>query len=205
MQVAKCLLTAVVGAALGLSQRQVCSPYSAKTCAISQDKNRIKQANHKNNFPPKQAPIPGYNITTLEWNVQVGNETITIPGTVEKVMAHLDVHHPEHAAEIHKAAAANFQMTQSSSSSPLVRRTNYSMGYTYCDLGTPVATIGDISQGIAYLNTVRGSPTNGPGPNNCGQVSCAYDSAIWWCNQVCFLFVPPHFCSFQTAWTLEAL
>ncbi|KAE8135101.1 hypothetical protein BDV38DRAFT_294917 [Aspergillus pseudotamarii] len=39
-----------------------------------------------------------------------------------------------------------------------------------------------IEEGIRYLHSVPGQPTNGPGPGNCGRVSCSYNSAIWWCN-----------------------
>lgn len=41
-----------------------------------------------------------------------------------------------------------------------------------------------IVEGISYLRGVPGSPSNGPGPGNCGRVSCSYESAIWWCNDV---------------------
>ncbi|KAK4178068.1 hypothetical protein QBC36DRAFT_235245 [Triangularia setosa] len=39
-----------------------------------------------------------------------------------------------------------------------------------------------ISDGIYYLQNVPGYCMNGPGPNNCGQISCSYNSAIMWCN-----------------------
>lgn len=41
-----------------------------------------------------------------------------------------------------------------------------------------------IRDGYRYLWGLKGKPTNGPGPGNCGRVSCSYDSAIWWCNDV---------------------
>ncbi|EWZ00977.1 hypothetical protein FOYG_00683 [Fusarium oxysporum NRRL 32931] len=39
-----------------------------------------------------------------------------------------------------------------------------------------------INQGISYLRRIKGKPRNGPGPGNCGRVSCSFNSAIWWCN-----------------------
>ncbi|ROV93349.1 hypothetical protein VSDG_06889 [Cytospora chrysosperma] len=39
-----------------------------------------------------------------------------------------------------------------------------------------------IGQGIDYLNEVPGKPSNGPGPGECGRVSCSWSAAIWWCN-----------------------
>ncbi|KAK3402526.1 hypothetical protein B0T20DRAFT_388235 [Sordaria brevicollis] len=41
----------------------------------------------------------------------------------------------------------------------------------------------DIQDGINYLRGVKGRPGNGPGPNRCGRVSCAYSWAIFWCNE----------------------
>lgn len=58
-----------------------------------------------------------------------------------------------------------------------------------------------ILEGIAYLNNLPAGdrPTNGPGPRTCGRVSCSYNAAIWWCNDVskrrtnrcCSTFLPP--------------
>lgn len=38
--------------------------------------------------------------------------------------------------------------------------------------------------GIKYLQGVPGEPASSPGPGMCGRVSCSYDTAIWWCNDV---------------------
>lgn len=46
------------------------------------------------------------------------------------------------------------------------------------------ASVYYIWQGIDYLESVPGTPGNGPGPGNCGRVSCSYSSAIYWCNDV---------------------
>lgn len=45
--------------------------------------------------------------------------------------------------------------------------------------------------GIAYLKSVTGTPVNGPGPGTCNRVSCSYNSAIYWCNDVSRLLPPP--------------
>ncbi|KAK0672293.1 hypothetical protein QBC41DRAFT_353561 [Cercophora samala] len=39
-----------------------------------------------------------------------------------------------------------------------------------------------IEDGITYLSRLSGTAMNGPGPENCGRVSCSYNSAIIWCN-----------------------
>lgn len=39
-------------------------------------------------------------------------------------------------------------------------------------------------EGINHLSHVSGVPVSIPGPGVCGRVSCSYNSAIWWCNDV---------------------
>ncbi|KAK3391275.1 hypothetical protein B0H63DRAFT_520469 [Podospora didyma] len=39
-----------------------------------------------------------------------------------------------------------------------------------------------IHNGVNYLRKVPGWCENGPGPDNCGQISCSYKTAIVWCN-----------------------
>lgn len=41
-----------------------------------------------------------------------------------------------------------------------------------------------IWEGINHLSHVSGRPVSIPGPGVCGRVSCSYNSAIWWCNDV---------------------
>jgi len=48
----------------------------------------------------------------------------------------------------------------------------------------PVAGGNAIQDGINYLRRLSGRPSNGPGPGACGRVSCSYNSAIYWCNDV---------------------
>jgi hypothetical protein len=50
-----------------------------------------------------------------------------------------------------------------------------------------------VDTGISYLSGIRGQPSNMPGPGNCGRVSCGYEAAIYWCNDVsynCFKCIP---------------
>jgi hypothetical protein len=48
-------------------------------------------------------------------------------------------------------------------------------------------------EGITYLREVPHKPAAGPGPGQCGRVSCSYKAAIWWCNDV-FLTITSFFC-----------
>ena len=56
-------------------------------------------------------------------------------------------------------------------------------GPTHCS-GFPEALVSDILMGMQYLRGLSGTPTNGPGPGNCGRVSCSDAAGIWWCNDV---------------------
>lgn len=56
-------------------------------------------------------------------------------------------------------------------------------GSTHCS-GFPEALVSDILMGMQYLRGLSGTPTNGPGPGNCGRVSCSDAAGIWWCNDV---------------------
>ncbi|KAI1294521.1 hypothetical protein F5Y03DRAFT_399453 [Xylaria venustula] len=59
-----------------------------------------------------------------------------------------------------------------------------SEGEILCDLpwDPPFASVYHIRQGISHLRKIHGDCTNGPGPGNCGRVSCSYSSGIWFCN-----------------------
>ncbi|KAK0667498.1 hypothetical protein QBC41DRAFT_395963 [Cercophora samala] len=53
-----------------------------------------------------------------------------------------------------------------------------------CDVpGDEEASQQEIFDGIAYLRRLNGTARNGPGPANCGRVSCSWDAAIIWCNE----------------------
>ncbi len=41
-----------------------------------------------------------------------------------------------------------------------------------------------IQREIKRLYGISGKPVNGPGPGNCGRVSCSSFSGIYWCNDV---------------------
>ncbi|KAK4641038.1 hypothetical protein QC761_0098090 [Podospora bellae-mahoneyi] len=54
--------------------------------------------------------------------------------------------------------------------------------------GTATSRVSDAKhgpqkKGITYLRGVEGTPKNGPGPNECGRVSCGYGAAIHGCNE----------------------
>ncbi|KAF4506700.1 hypothetical protein G6O67_006755 [Ophiocordyceps sinensis] len=118
------------------------------------------------------SPIPGYGVDIIEWDVEVSpgwHELIN--GTVEQVYDQvLDIKPDWNPLDVPAAAAA-----------PGKRGYKVKRGNVICGVWAS-ATRGAIINGISYLRRVRGSATSGPGPGNCGRVSCSRNAAIWWCN-----------------------
>ncbi len=117
--------------------------------------------------------IPGYTVTTLEWDVQVAPGRVEVlNGTIQEVFAQALQINPD------------FKQPDAVTSTP--RRgmhENSKRTTVYC--GTwPLAEKFRIEEGIRYLRGLPAAPRNGPGPGYCGRVSCSYGSAIYWCNDV---------------------
>lgn len=123
----------------------------------------------------------------ISWAVQMpAGDTIVLNGTIQDVYSQvtdLDLAYGTELEEAAKAATRTNGATDSneSSDSSLEKRDS-----TICDVASlgGLANEGRVEEGIAYLRTIPGYPTNGPGPGNCGQVSCSYNAAILWCNDV---------------------
>lgn len=125
------------------------------------------------------SPIPGYGIEELIWEVETtpGGPTVNITGTIENVIEELEKINPTFVSDFGLDDVEN-----TSSISPVEDR-GYYIESILCDV-FDWAELVAINAGLVYLNGVPGKPTNGPGPGNCGRISCSYDSAIYWCNDV---------------------
>ncbi|KAG6108416.1 hypothetical protein E4U14_003663 [Claviceps sp. LM454 group G7] len=124
------------------------------------------------------------------WNVAIepGQEVeIVVNGTVQQVDAYMEANYPGWSAKW-----ANF--TSNSKSAPAKRTPGtrpvsprpelMKVKSIMCEAPLPACLTGAIRGGIDYLRKIRKGrhPRNGPGPRNCGKVSCSDDSAIFWCN-----------------------
>ncbi|EHK44629.1 hypothetical protein TRIATDRAFT_39606, partial [Trichoderma atroviride IMI 206040] len=123
-----------------------------------------------------EAPIEGYGVIELQWEVETtpGGPTVLVNGTIEQVYDKLTKINPNFTTEYplqsrHRGASG-------------AREKRYTVESYFCWSRWPYTSLFTIEDGISYLRGVRGQPTNGPGPGNCGRVSCSYQSAIWWCN-----------------------
>ncbi|KAB8272197.1 hypothetical protein BDV30DRAFT_133364 [Aspergillus minisclerotigenes] len=125
-----------------------------------------------------EAPIPGYGVQDFSWEVETtpGGEKVVLNGTIQEVYTELLKINPRFDGDFAEYAAKNELARRDNSASSLNKRNDVK-----CN-NYQQAIRRRIEEGIRYLHSVPGQPTNGPGPGNCGRVSCSYNSAIWWCN-----------------------
>ncbi|KAL3462964.1 hypothetical protein BJX64DRAFT_136213 [Aspergillus heterothallicus] len=71
--------------------------------------------------------------------------------------------------------------TESSSSSHLAKR-KFSLAARDCGGRWKEVNWDTALRNANKLALVEGHPKQGPGPGNCGRVSCRESTAIWWCN-----------------------
>ncbi|KAK3397670.1 hypothetical protein B0T20DRAFT_453742 [Sordaria brevicollis] len=126
-----------------------------------------------------QGPILGYGIEDITWKVKAHPDgpSMNVTGTVQQVYAALDKVNPNFRKDFGIGNESNnsvLAMTTESNS-------NYELQSLACDV-FDYAQRTATQDGIKHLNSVPGAPSNGPGPRNCGRVSCSYESAIYWCN-----------------------
>ncbi|KAK4215168.1 hypothetical protein QBC37DRAFT_398927 [Rhypophila decipiens] len=125
---------------------------------------------------------PGYTLSELTWSFDpFGNgTTVNLTGTVQKVFHELHTISP---AFYNKIITTPVPPTNS-----IERLTgNYTCGPQPGIDGR--ASKSAIEDGIYYLRQVPGHPWMRSGPRACAQVSCSWNSGIWWCND------NPHFIS----------
>ncbi|KAF6813785.1 hypothetical protein CPLU01_14570 [Colletotrichum plurivorum] len=131
-----------------------------------------------------ESPIEGYGIEPIEWEFDPGTtgtgSSVRLNGTVEEVWLQLLAINPS-VGEVFKSniiASTELAAAELAGSS-LQKRATFAQHNCY-NFG--ICKTGAIRSGINYLRGIGGQPTNGPGPGNCGRVSCSENSGIWWCN-----------------------
>ncbi|KAK4202035.1 hypothetical protein QBC40DRAFT_322577 [Triangularia verruculosa] len=122
--------------------------------------------------------IEGYTIVPIEFELPVkpddpNGEKVILHGTIQEVIAKMEASYPgwnQSFLSTPVLAPSDDNLEQPSSF-------NCNIGF-----GEPVSNY-RLDQGIVYLTHLSGTAKNGPGPGNCGRVSCSYGSAIYWCNE----------------------
>lgn len=133
-----------------------------------------------------------YGIETIEWEIQAfeSGPMLTLNGTIEEVNSQVLQINPDFKI----AEPSESELAAAYDASTFEKRTDFSGSHYMCDTRDwQPCYVSRIKNGISHLRGTSGRPKNGPGPGNCGRVSCAGRSAIWWCNDVRPLPLEPCF------------
>ncbi|KAK0744669.1 hypothetical protein B0T21DRAFT_407751 [Apiosordaria backusii] len=122
--------------------------------------------------------VDDFTIVDLSWDLPINPNNpdgakSTVTGTIEQAIAKMEAAYPGWNATFRATLPADINAT----------RTALDDVEIDCKIKTDMANILAIKWGIHYLRGVTGKAKNGPGPKNCGRVSCSWDSAIYWCNE----------------------
>ncbi|KAI1261267.1 hypothetical protein F5Y18DRAFT_431350 [Xylariaceae sp. FL1019] len=115
----------------------------------------------------------------ITWTLPIveGGANYTFTGTIEEVVD--QVNHERAKLGI-EPIDDSFDETETPDYSAAHKRT-YIDSDCKQGLGGP-ASDQRIRSGINYLKKLKTTCRNGPGPLNCGRISCSWNSAIYWCN-----------------------
>jgi len=159
------------------------------------------------------AALDGYEIYNTTWvaAVRPGGETVELNGTIQQVHAQLLELNPNYNADFNIEMERTHQgwsmfCTNAGCTPPTAAETTTRLlqddsvltfrGFvrTKCLNHDSLARMTAIDEGVRYLRDLdqRIKPKNGPGPNNCGRVSCSWAAGIYWCNDVRSVFAPCH-------------
>lgn len=129
--------------------------------------------------PSSEGPLAGYGIEDITWELETeSGATVNLTGTIEQVLQYAELNQ----IPLKQNPDYNVSDASSSSSTSIHARAGETLDCNVAQLN--LARVDKINDGVTYLRQVAGKPANGPGPNNCGRVSCSWNSAIYWCNDV---------------------
>ncbi|KAG6112143.1 hypothetical protein E4U13_004405 [Claviceps humidiphila] len=125
-----------------------------------------------------EAPIPGYDVKTLDWNVHLDprDAPVTLSGTIEEVTSKAKKLNPRWARDIAKRKPARDDEARLQTRD-WAYRVDCADGKRWKKAG-----LWHVQAGLDYLSKLKAKPKMGPGPGTCSRVSCSYKAAIWWCN-----------------------
>lgn len=122
-------------------------------------------------------PISKYTIETPVWEVEVApGQTEVLNGTVQEVYARALAINPNFQ-RVPAVARSSVQKLETA-------RLAEKRGSVVKCGNWPSAERRHIHADIAYLRALTAAPRMPLGPGACYRVSCSYDSAIYWCNDV---------------------
>ncbi|KAI2641049.1 hypothetical protein GGS21DRAFT_354749 [Xylaria nigripes] len=126
----------------------------------------------------------GYSVTDIEWRgIPDFDKDHVFTGTIEDVVDQM-------RAIKGSSYTPAFMMEHSTDAAGTAPTDKHGFnvndgGDHYITCGGPEADPRRIQQGVDYLSHLPDSSicSMGPGPKNCGRISCSWNSGIWWCNE----------------------
>lgn len=134
--------------------------------------------------------IAGYNIVDVSWELPVKlddptSEIVTVTGTIEEAIAQMEAAYPGWNETFQAGIPTDPMPTGDDTSFVSAGTADEQPESINCKVDYDGARTSKIWDGICYLRRLNTDPPkNGPGPGNCGRVSCSWKSAIYWCNDV---------------------
>ncbi|KAK4676496.1 hypothetical protein QC764_401053 [Podospora pseudoanserina] len=127
--------------------------------------------------------VDDFTIVPVYWELPVkpddpNDATVTVEGTIQQAIAKMDTGYPGWNQTFQAGLGDVSYVSASLAALAALKDPTYD-----CKIKTDMANILAIKWGIHYLRAIPGKAKNGPGPKNCGRVSCSWDSAIYWCNE----------------------
>ncbi|KAK0735738.1 hypothetical protein B0T21DRAFT_412337 [Apiosordaria backusii] len=118
-------------------------------------------------------------IVDVTWDLPINpaddkSATVSVTGTIEQAIAKMEADYP--------GWNATFMAQDPASDGTGITKHADPVKYNCNVPGDADARRVPIGIGISYLRRVPGTAKNGPGPENCGRVSCSWNAAIIWCN-----------------------
>ncbi|KAK4197239.1 hypothetical protein QBC40DRAFT_309232 [Triangularia verruculosa] len=118
-------------------------------------------------------------LSDITWSLPINpaddsSATVSFTGTIEQAVAKMEADYPGWNATFLAQDPISNTIGDTKSGNPVRHDCNVP--------GEEAAIAFNIEAGISYLRRVSGTAKNGPGPLNCGRVSCSYNSGIVWCN-----------------------
>ncbi|KAK0666739.1 hypothetical protein QBC41DRAFT_338878 [Cercophora samala] len=150
-----------------------------------------------------QPPVDGYSVVDVQWSLPVdpsnpngARESVT--GTIEEAIAQMEAAHPGW----NQTFTSNIKFADTHTL--LTRDDNPVRDSWECNYKVNVgpANSVNIRDGARYLSAIDSPPPKNA-PLGCGRVSCAYNSAIWWCNDNSFEYEITWKNIASSAWTLQ--
>ncbi|KAK0658299.1 hypothetical protein QBC41DRAFT_308244 [Cercophora samala] len=134
-------------------------------------------------------PLSNYTMTELQWDMpiipgDVSNGTVTVTGTVEDAIAQMEVLYPGWNQTFQSRLPPPATDDEDDTEDGMVYAAADELESFNCNIEGDKIGRSVILTGISYLRGLEGTtkPKNGPGPGNCGRVSCSWNGAIFWCN-----------------------